>query len=340
MIIKAVINTDNYSAAHRHIDNALMLCSAFAGIEGIYVTVEGAGFSGGSEVVAGGSFAKAQYDAAFYQKLAGGDKLICKQDDADLTKLSAQLFDYIGAALFGSAVQETFNLFGIDAAGVRDMLGPLGGINSDTAVFCYGKGHYITVKVLHSPAGSVVVSDIFLAVKDYVYAESDVTLSARLLDLLSVRKKTISVAESLTGGAVAKALIDNPGASAAVMETITAYSNDSKINRLGVSPQTISLYGAVSAETAYQMAAGLLQTPGTDIAISTTGIAGPGGGTMTKPVGLTFIAVGSRDAIHVYKHIFKGSRTNIRDNAAGAAMFYACKFLKEGGVNYKQLIIN
>jgi nicotinamide-nucleotide amidase len=121
------------------------------------------------------------------------------------------------------------------------------------------------------------------------------TLSRALLDLCRSRKLTIATAESCTGGLVAAALTDIPGSSVVIDRGFVTYSNDAKRAMLGVKASTLESFGAVSKETATQMAVGALEKAGVDLAVSITGIAGPGGATPGKPVGLVHFAVASRD---------------------------------------------
>jgi nicotinamide-nucleotide amidase len=120
-------------------------------------------------------------------------------------------------------------------------------------------------------------------------------LSSSLLDLCRMRKLTIATAESCTGGLVAAALTDVPGSSDVVDRGFVTYSNDAKRAMLGVKAITISTFAAVSKETATAMAIGALEKAGVDLAVSITGIAGPGGATPGKPVGLVHLAVAARD---------------------------------------------
>jgi nicotinamide-nucleotide amidase len=120
-------------------------------------------------------------------------------------------------------------------------------------------------------------------------------LSRALLDLCRGRKLTIATAESCTGGLVAAALTDIPGSSDVIDRGFVTYSNDAKRAMLGVKATTLESFGAVSKETATQMAVGALEKAGVDLAVSITGIAGPGGATPGKPVGLVHLAVASRD---------------------------------------------
>lgn len=172
-----------------------------------------------------------------------------------------------------------------------------------------------------------IVRYIVSNLKDNIYAEYDVSLSERLFDLLKLRNLKLSTAESFTGGRVISDIIKNSGASAVVNEGAITYSNQSKINRLGVKESDLRSQGAVSAVVAYQMAVGLLKE-GCDVAISTTGIAGPHSDDTDKPVGLCFIAVGMKDGVHTYKYKLSGSREEITETAKNTALFLAIKKLK------------
>lgn len=161
--------------------------------------------------------------------------------------------------------------------------------------------------------------------KEYVYAIDDTPLNKRVYDLLLLRKQRLSVAESFTGGGVASSLIEVPGMSQTLFESIVAYDNGSKMRRLGVLQQTLDTQGAVSDETAYEMAAGLLATGNCTVALATTGIAGPQSDNTNKPVGLCYIAAGTKEAVYVYKYLFKGTREEITKRAIFQALFLLYK---------------
>ncbi len=176
--------------------------------------------------------------------------------------------------------------------------------------------------------GSEIIRQIVSDLKEGVYAEYDTGLNERLFDILKLKKLKLSVAESFTGGRVVSSVIQNSGASEVVYEGVVAYSNQSKIKRLGVKEEDLKREGAVSSIVAYQMAAGLLMSGEADVSISTTGIAGPKSDDTEKPVGLCYIAVGMKDGVHTYKFNFNGVREEITETAKNTALFLAIKKLK------------
>jgi PncC family amidohydrolase len=130
----------------------------------------------------------------------------------------------------------------------------------------------------------------------------------------------IAVAESCTGGLLSCKLTDIPGSSAYFDRGFITYSNLSKIEMLGVSKETIDEHGAVSSETALEMAKGALKNSSADIALAITGIAGPTGGTVKKPVGTVFIALAAKTKVNCQKYNFSGNRLEIREQASIAAL--------------------
>lgn len=131
---------------------------------------------------------------------------------------------------------------------------------------------------------------------------------------------TIATAESCTGGMVAARLINYPGASQAFINGMITYTNESKHRLLGVSNKTLDAFGAVSPQTAEEMCLGVASASGADIGLSTTGIAGPGGGSAEKPVGLVYIGVAIKGKAVVKKLLLKGSRQEIRTESAKAVI--------------------
>jgi nicotinamide-nucleotide amidase len=138
---------------------------------------------------------------------------------------------------------------------------------------------------------------------------------------LKERGQTLAVAESCTGGRLAAAFTARAGASAYFLGGVVAYSNEVKINVLGVSREAIEEHGAVSREVAEEMARGARSIMGADWALSTTGIAGPGGGTPEKPVGTVWIALASPNgAVTAQRFNFSGSRLEVMEQATDAAI--------------------
>jgi nicotinamide-nucleotide amidase len=139
-------------------------------------------------------------------------------------------------------------------------------------------------------------------------------------ELLIEKNLTVSTAESCTGGLLAATLINYPGISSCFMEGAVTYSNDAKVKRLNVSITTLEQYGAVSDETAREMAYGIAMSAGTNIGISTTGIAGPGGGTIEKPVGLVYVGLYINNKLISKKLNLSGTRQNIRKETVDIAL--------------------
>ncbi len=149
-------------------------------------------------------------------------------------------------------------------------------------------------------------------------------------ELLRARRWTICTAESCTGGLVIHRLTNIPGSSDYVVGGVVAYSNQVKQSLLHVRPGTLIAHGAVSEETAQEMAVGARALLNADVAVSVTGIAGPGGGTPEKPVGLTYIALAAPDdVLLVQRHIWKGDREAVKNASAQAALLLAFDFLSK-----------
>jgi nicotinamide-nucleotide amidase len=135
-----------------------------------------------------------------------------------------------------------------------------------------------------------------------VIGSADITLEGVVVRLLTTQQRTLALAESCTGGLIAHRLTNVPGASSAFMAGIVTYSNEAKQRLLGVRSETLEAHGAVSAETVREMADGARTRNGVDFALAVTGIAGPGGGTLAKPVGTVFIALSTAKETFVQQH--------------------------------------
>lgn len=145
-------------------------------------------------------------------------------------------------------------------------------------------------------------------------------VAERLVALLAARGATCATAESCTGGGVGAAITSVPGSSEVYCGGVVSYSNDVKSGVLGVKKETLAAHGAVSAEIASEMAEGARRLTGADIAVSVTGVAGPGGGTAEKPVGLVWFGIASADGVRTEKAMFCGNRARVREQAVVHAL--------------------
>ena len=146
--------------------------------------------------------------------------------------------------------------------------------------------------------------------------------SRAAFEALLARGEKVSFAESLTGGMIASALIENSGASAVIDESYVTYAAESKMRILGVRRETVENLGVVSAQCAREMAAGVRSISGADWGVSATGLAGPDGGTECLPVGTVFIGVSGRDETRAFECHFSGDRAQVRASAVQAALAY------------------
>lgn len=162
-----------------------------------------------------------------------------------------------------------------------------------------------------------------------IYGFDDDAMENIVVSLLNKHKLTISFAESCTCGLLASKIGNVPGASSVFNESYVTYANDAKIKLLGVKEKTLQSCGAVSEETAKEMAEGLHKTSGADICVSVTGIAGPDGGTDEKPVGLVYIGINFENITVVHKLNLKGDRQKIRDTVCMYALNYVRLKIKE-----------
>lgn len=201
---------------------------------------------------------------------------------------------------------------------------------ADESVLIHTGGAYgcERIEVVYNQKTPKMVTDEVVRIlaselKEYLYAMEDVSVAQTLVDFLSLHRLHIATAESFTGGGVGKAIVSVPGASKVFYEAVNTYDSQSKINRLGVNEYTLKSKGAVSSETAYEMAAGLLKDGHCDVAVATTGFAGPA--TDGSPVGLNYIAVGSHDRVRVFEYRLSGSREEITETAINLALFLALK---------------
>lgn len=149
------------------------------------------------------------------------------------------------------------------------------------------------------------------------------------VSLLKRNHLTIATAESCTGGMIAARLVNVSGVSSVFLEGMVTYSNEAKMRRLGVKEETLAAYGAVSEETAREMAAGGAESAGTDVCVAVTGLAGPEGGTDRKPVGLVYMACCLKGRVEARRYLFSGSREQIREQSMQKALELVCQCVTE-----------
>ena len=201
--------------------------------------------------------------------------------------------------------------------------------NDDNIEFAILAHNYlIDVKVSVSGENELIIDDILKNINqefinvlgDNIYGYGDDTLESVIQKMLIETKRTISVAESCTGGLLASKLTNIAGSSLCFKQSVVTYSNEAKIQILNVKQETLNQFGAVSRETANEMLNGILNLSKAEYAVSITGIAGPDGGTNEKPVGLVYIGTSFNGNNEVTKCMFLGTRQDIRDRATNCAL--------------------
>lgn len=213
---------------------------------------------------------------------------------------------------------------------VRDLIGTL---NPTVAPLAHqGEVHLrITAKAEDSAFADRMTREVEEKIRKrlggLVFGADEQTLEQVVVECLIERKLKLGLAESCTGGLLAHRITNVAGSSAALQAGIVAYSNKAKMKFLGVSEELIERYGAVSHEVAKKMASGARAATGAHIGMGITGIAGPGGATASKPVGLVYIALSTEDEDSSLEHRFAGSRLDIKSRSAQAALVMLRRYL-------------
>lgn len=226
-------------------------------------------------------------------------------------------------------VTRHIHTYGIPESQVGDRIKDLMQAGSNPEVGTRCSGGVISVRLVAtahsvSEAEAIVepaVEGVREALKDGVFGEGTDTLTDVAARALLDSSMTIALAESCTAGLISSSLGQIPGVSGALVETAVVYSNEAKMRCCGVKGETLERHGAVSVETVRELAAGIRERSGTDIGIGVTGIAGPGGGTEEKPVGLVFFGVASERGVRAVEKRFLGHPRNIvRERAKNMAL--------------------
>lgn len=253
--------------------------------------------------------------------LPGPPKEMIPMFNNELKKYLENLTDY-------KLISRTLRFFGIGESELEDKLSDIINNQTNPTIAPYAKEGEVTLRITaksytKDDADNLideVENKIKTLVGKYLYGYGETTLEETVAKLLVEKNLTIAVSESCTGGMVSSTLIDYPGISQVFMEGCVTYSNEAKMSRLGVKKETLDSFGAVSTETAIEMAKGVAMNLKTNVGLSTTGIAGPGGGTAEKPVGLVYIGLYINGKTKVKKLNLAGSREKIRVKATKEAL--------------------
>ncbi len=222
----------------------------------------------------------------------------------------------------------TLKLAGVPESYVAQKIPKLLKMKPPITVGIYAKMSEVELKIMAKADHKKIAAKLILSVEKqirkkfghHIYGVDDETLSSVVGKYLSRQQKTLSVAESCTGGLVGNLLTETPGSSKYFRGGVICYDNRVKIEKLGIPKEMIKQHGAVSRSCAGQMAQNIRKIFGTDYSLGITGIAGPGGGTKTKPVGLVYIAVADKDKTNCKKYCFFGTRSEIKFRSAQKAL--------------------
>jgi nicotinamide-nucleotide amidase len=227
----------------------------------------------------------------------------------------------------GTFVCHTLRTTGIGESAVEEMIAtplePLTAAGLDIG-YCARPGQVDLRLAARGPSATKCVIDAEAVVKKllgpYLYGSEEEELETRIIQLLTERKQTLALAESCTGGCIAHRLTNVPGASAVLLAGLVTYSNEAKQKFLGVKEETLAANGAVSQAVAREMALGARLETGAEYGLSVTGIAGPSGGTGTKPVGTVYIGLADNSEVHVIHNLNPYDRETFKQVTAQQAL--------------------
>jgi len=245
--------------------------------------------------------------------------------------------DYVTPMLItdSNIIIRSINTIGIGESNLEEKLKNLDIYEDNFNISTYAKSGTVEIKIIgksdNKEALNHKINEKIKVIKDnfndYIYGFDNKSIAEIVVDLLREKNMQLSLCESCTGGLISSKITSVPGASRVFDRAIVTYSNNAKIQELNVSVDTLERYGAVSEETAFEMAKGLLNKTDSDIVLSVTGIAGPDGGSKEKPVGLVYFCVMNRKEYKVIKNIFSGNRATIQERAAIKSLFEIQKFI-------------
>ncbi len=226
---------------------------------------------------------------------------------------------------------------GIGESSLENVLVDLISNQTNPTLATYAKDGELTLRITakgnsHEEIDSLInpiVKEVESRLKEYIYSYRGEVLEEVVVNMLLSKNLTLSLAESCTGGLLSSKLTSVSGVSKVFDRGIVTYSNTSKSEELGVRESTLRTYGAVSKETAMEMALGIKRASGTDISLSITGVAGPTGGSPEKPVGLIYIGIATDSSSYVKKLNLTGDRNKIRNYTTIAALNLIRKTIQE-----------
>lgn len=223
---------------------------------------------------------------------------------------------------------KTLRICGMGESSVEEKIKDLIESQINPTIAPYAKNSEVTLRITARASSKKeakeliepIKNEIYSRVSPFIYGEDDTCLEFEVAKMIINKNLTIATAESCTGGLIASKFINYPGISSVFNEGMVTYSNESKMKRLGVKKETLEKYGAVSEQTAAEMAIGIAKNTKSNIGISVTGIAGPSGGSDQKPVGLVYIGICINGVTKVKQLNLKGDRNRIRNRTSIEAL--------------------
>ena len=218
---------------------------------------------------------------------------------------------------------EVLRIIGVGESKVENDILDIIDSQTNPTIATYAKGYECTLRITAKAKSVEEAKELIKPMSDEMkrrfgqslYATGETSIEEVVAKMLVENNLKIAVAESCTGGMVSASLINYPGISSVFMEGCVTYSNEAKMKSLGVKKETLDVYGAVSDKCAKEMASGVAARYNTNVGIATTGIAGPGGGTDEKPVGLVYFGIYINGKVISKKYVFNGDRQGIRERA-------------------------
>lgn len=218
---------------------------------------------------------------------------------------------------------EVLRIIGVGESKVENDILDIIDSQTNPTIATYAKGYECTLRITAKAKSVEEAKELIKPMSDEMkrrfgqslYATGETSIEEVVAKMLVENNLKIAVAESCTGGMVSASLINYPGISSVFMEGCVTYSNEAKMKSLGVKKETLDVYGAVSDNCAKEMASGVAARYNTNVGIATTGIAGPGGGTDEKPVGLVYFGIYINGKVITKKYVFNGDRQGIRERA-------------------------